>query len=69
MSRRLLAVGLLFAGLACFLLGSALAWGRSAMLGYTIGSAGTVALVVGAILFRQSMVGRFLDGEGEEEAR
>jgi hypothetical protein len=52
---------LLFGGVAALLLGAALAWGVRPMVGFTIGSAGTIALVVGAILARRAMVGRFME--------
>ncbi|MFA5944342.1 MAG: hypothetical protein WC876_07750 [Candidatus Thermoplasmatota archaeon] len=59
------AIVLLLLGLAGFLAGSALAWGPRPLLGFTIGGAGTVALVVGAILARNAMIGRFVEGDGE----
>ena len=59
------AILLLLVGLAGFLVGSALAWGSRPLLGFGIGGAGTVALVVGAILARNAMVGRFVEGDDE----
>lgn len=56
------AILLLVGGVACFLLGAALAWGSNPLLGFSIGGAGTIALVVGAVLARNAMVGRFLEG-------
>ena len=50
---------------ACFIGGAALAWGADPLLGFSIGGVGTVALVVGAVLARNAMVGRFVEGEGE----
>ena len=60
-----LAALLLFSGVACFILGAALAWGANPLLGFSIGGVGTIALVIGSILARNAMVGRFLEG-GEE---
>ena len=60
-----LAAGLLFAGVVCFIGGSALAWGSNPLLGFSIGGVGTILLVVGSILARNAMVGRYLEG-GEE---
>ena len=68
MTSLLLAGTLLAAGILAFLVGAALAWGRYPLLGYSIGGAGTIALVVGAILARNAMVGRFLEAEGEEDS-
>lgn len=65
--RRLpLAIALLLLGVACFLAGGAMAWGSRPLLGWSIGSAGTIAIVVGAVLFRNAMIGRFIEGEGGE---
>jgi hypothetical protein len=64
-SRLPLAVALLVAGVAAFIVGGALAWGANPLLGFAVGGAGTVALVVGAILARNAMVGKFLDGGDE----
>ena len=62
--RRLpLGIALVLAGVASFIGGGILAWGPNALLGWSIGSAGTVAVVVGAILFRNGMVARFLLAE------
>lgn len=69
MTSLLVAGVLLLSGVACFILGAALAWGQRPMLGYSIGGAGTIALVVGAILARQAMVGRFLEAGDEEAGR
>jgi hypothetical protein len=64
--RRLpLAFALLLLGVAGFVVGAAFAWGAKPLLGFTIGGAGTVALVVGSIMARNALVGRFLEGEGE----
>ena len=64
--RRLgLAVALLVGGVVCFIVGAALAWGRNPLLGFSIGGVGTIALVVGSVLARNAMVGRYLEGEGE----
>ena len=65
--RRLpLAIVLLVVGVAAFIVGGILAWGAHALLGFAIGCAGTVAIVIGAILFRNAMVARFvLAQEGE----
>ena len=57
---------LLFTGVVCFVVGGALAWGLNPLLGFAIGGFGTVLLVVGAVLFRNAMVGRFLQ-DGQEE--
>lgn len=65
MSRLSLAIGLLVGGVIAFVVGGALAWGANPLLGFTIGSLGTIALVVGAILARNSLIGRYLEG-GEE---
>jgi hypothetical protein len=64
-SRKLLAFLLLVGGVVSFVVGGALAWGSDPLLGFAIGSVGTVALVVGAIMARNAMVGRFLE-DGEE---
>ena len=66
MASALAAFLLLALGVACFIVGAVLSWGRRPLLGYAIGAAGTAALVVGAILARQAMVGRFL-AAGDEE--
>ncbi|HUR24991.1 MAG TPA: hypothetical protein VM327_03125 [Candidatus Thermoplasmatota archaeon] len=64
--RRLpLAVLLLLIGLAGFIVGAAYAWGDHPLFGFTIGSIGTIALVIGSILARNAMVGRFLEGGDE----
>jgi hypothetical protein len=64
-SRLPLAIALLVGGVAAFIVGGALAWGANPLLGFFIGGAGTAALVVGAILARNAMVGRYLDGGDE----
>ena len=64
--RPFLAAVLLFVGVACFIVGGALAWGVNPLLGFSLGGFGTILLVVGAVLFRNAMVGRFLQ-EGQEE--
>jgi hypothetical protein len=61
-----LAIALLLLGVASFIAGGALAWGPRPLLGWSIGSAGTIAIVVGAVLFRHAMIGRFLEGGGGE---
>jgi hypothetical protein len=64
--RRLpLAAALLFVGVACFVGGAALAWGNDPLLGFTIGGLGTVLLVIGSIMARNALVGRYLEGGGE----
>lgn len=65
-SRLPLAITLLVLGVAAFIVGGALAWGANPLLGFFIGGAGTAALVVGAILARNAMVGRYLDGGDEQ---
>lgn len=57
-----LALVLLVVGVASFIVGGALAWGTDPLLGFSIGSVGTILLVVGAVLFRNAMIGRFLEG-------
>ncbi len=57
-----LAIVLLIVGVACFLIGTVLAWGSNPLLGFSIGGAGTIALVIGAVLARNAMVGRFVEG-------
>ncbi len=57
-----LAVALLVVGVLCFVGGGALAWGASPLFGFMVGGVGTVLLVVGAILARNSLIGRYLDG-------
>ncbi|MHB1261005.1 MAG: hypothetical protein ACYC2H_04735 [Thermoplasmatota archaeon] len=57
-----LAIVLLVGGVACFLLGAALAWGSNPLLGFSVGGAGTIALVIGSVLARNAMVGQFLEG-------
>ncbi len=64
-SRLPLAIALLVGGVLCFIVGAALAWGDAPLLGFSIGGAGTIALVIGSVLARNAMVGRFLEG-GEE---
>jgi len=65
--RRLpLAIVLLLLGVAAFIVGGVLAWGRFALLGFSIGCAGTVAIVIGAIHFRNAMVARFVLAQEEE---
>jgi hypothetical protein len=59
------AASLLLLGVFCFIFGAALAWGANPLLGFSIGGVGTVLLVVGSIMARNAMVGRFLEGEGE----
>jgi membrane protein implicated in regulation of membrane protease activity len=66
MKARLLAFLVLVFGVACFIVGAALSWGDRPLLGYSIGAVGTVAFVVGAIMARQAMVGRFIEAEDEE---
>lgn len=61
----LLAGSLLILGVLCFIGGAALAWGSDPLLGFSIGGVGTVLLVIGSIMARNAMVGRFLEGEGE----
>jgi hypothetical protein len=56
---------LLVLGVACFIVGAALAWGSNPLLGFSIGGAGTIALVVGSVLARNAMVGRFVEGGDE----
>jgi hypothetical protein len=64
--RRLpLAIVLLFIGVAGFVVGAAYAWGDHPLFGFTIGSIGTVALVIGSIMARNALVGRFLEGADE----
>ena len=63
--RIVVAALLLVTGILCFIVGAALAWGSNPLLGFSIGSVGTILLVVGSIMARNAMVGRFLDGEGE----
>lgn len=63
------AAALLVLGVAAFILGGALAWGTSPLLGFSIGSAGVVAVVVGAVLVRSAMVDRFVLGDREGEER
>jgi hypothetical protein len=60
-----LAIALLVGGVAAFIVGGALAWGANPMVGFFIGGAGIAAIVVGAILARNAMVGRYLEGGGE----
>lgn len=60
-----LAIALLIGGVACFIGGAALAWGSNPLLGFSIGGVGAVALVIGSVLARNAMIGRFLEGEGE----
>ena len=63
--RRARAGGLLMVvGVALVILGSALAWNTTALLGFAIGSGGLLAICVGAIFVRQGMVGQFLMGNG-----
>jgi hypothetical protein len=64
-SRLPVAILLLFSGVLCFIVGAALAWGAQPLLGFSIGGVGTVALVVGSIMARNAMVGRFLEGGNE----
>jgi hypothetical protein len=60
-----LAVALLVGGVACFIGGAALAWGSNPLLGFSIGGVGTIALVIGSVLARNAMVGRYLEGGDE----
>ena len=62
--RQPLGVALLVAGVVAFVVGGALAWGTDPLLGFGVGGAGTVAIVVGAILVRNALVGRYLAEEG-----
>lgn len=61
----LLAGLLLILGVLCFVVGAALAWGADPLVGFSIGGVGTMLLVIGSIMARHAMVGRFLHGEGE----
>ena len=58
-------------GVALIIVGSALAWNTTALLGFAIGSVGLLAICVGAIFVRQGMVGHFVMGNGtvEEDER
>ena len=58
---------LMVAGVALVILGSALAWNTTALLGFAIGSVGLLAICVGAIFVRQGMVGHFVMGNGTVE--
>ena len=64
-SRLPLAIVLLVGGVAAFIVGGALAWGANPLVGFFIGGAGTAALVGGAILARNSLIGRYLNGGDE----
>lgn len=64
--RALQGAALMAAGVALVVVGSALAWNATAILGFFVGSVGLLALCVGAIFVRQGMVGRFVAGEGDE---
>ncbi|MEA3165904.1 MAG: hypothetical protein QOJ26_773 [Thermoplasmata archaeon] len=63
--RKAVAALLLLLGVFCFIGGAALAWGSNPLLGFSIGGVGTILLVIGSIMARNAMVGRFLEGDGE----
>ena len=67
--RRRAAVGglLMVGGVALIIVGSALAWNATALLGFLVGSAGLLGVCVGAIFVRQGMVGHFVMGNGTAE--
>ena len=67
--RRRTAVGafLMVLGVGLVILGSALAWNTTALLGFIVGSAGLLAICIGAIAVRQGMVGQFEMGNGTVE--
>lgn len=54
-------------GVALLIVGSALAWNTTALLGFAIGSVGLLAVCIGAIFVRQGMVGHFAMGNGTVE--
>jgi hypothetical protein len=59
------AIGLLVAGTAFLVLGSALAWGQRPLLGFSIGGLGTIFLTVGAITARNAMIGHLMEGAND----
>lgn len=63
-----LGAGLLMLGVFAVIFGGALAWGVQPLAGFLIGSAGVIALVVGAILVRNGLLRRIAE-LGEEGPR
>ena len=65
--RTALGAVLMALGVGLVILGSALAWNTTALLGFAIGSVGLLAICLGAIAVRQGMVGHFVMGNGTVE--
>lgn len=59
------AIALLVAGTACFVIGSALAWGERPLVGFSIGGFGAILLAVGAVTARNAMIGHLMEGPDE----
>lgn len=63
--RQRLGALLMVLGVALVIVGSTLAWGTTAMLGFVVGSLGVLLIALGALMIRQAVAGPFPKGTTE----